>query len=261
MIGAPDFEVYAVRYATREARRGEHFYGHDPHDGPMPMDYFVWAAVSPDHTVVVDAGFTAEVAARRGRKYLRHPAEGLEALGIDCARVPYVVLTHLHYDHAGNLGEFPGSTFVVQEEEMAFWTGRYAGRRQFRTLVEPDDVLYLVQENFRGRLLFVAGSQEIVPGIEVHWVGGHSAGLQVVRVKTGRGNVVLASDATHFYANIEGDRPYSIVSDLSQMYGAFDLVLSLADSPAHLVPGHDPLLMQRFPPAREGLEGVAVRIA
>jgi glyoxylase-like metal-dependent hydrolase (beta-lactamase superfamily II) len=100
-----------------------------------------------------------------------------------------------------------------------------------------------------------------VPGIEVHRVGGHSAGLQVVRVRTGRGNVVLASDATHFYANIEGDHPYSIVSDLAQMYGAFDLVRSLADSPAHLVPGHDPLVMQRFPPARKDLEGVAVRIA
>jgi hypothetical protein len=45
------------------------------------------------------------------------------------------------------------------------------------------------------------------------------------------------------------------------MYGAFDLALSLADSPAHLVPGHDPLVMQRFPPASKGLEGVAVRIA
>ena len=57
MVEAPNFEVYAVRYAHREARRDEHFYGHDPHDGPMPMDYFVWAAVSSDHTVVVDTGF------------------------------------------------------------------------------------------------------------------------------------------------------------------------------------------------------------
>ncbi len=261
MVKAPNFEVYAVRYATREARRGEHFYGYDPHDGPMPMDYFVWAAVSSDHTVVVDAGFTAEVAARRGRKHLRHPVEGLEALGIDCARVPYVVLTHLHYDHVGNLEDFPAATFVVQEEEMAFWTGRYAGKEQFRTLIETEDVSYLVRENFRGRLLFVAGSQEIVPGIEVHRTGGHSAGLQVVRVKTERGNVVLASDTAHFYANIEEDRPYSIVSDLAQMYEAFDLVRSLADSPDHVVPGHDPLVMERFPPAREGLEGVAVHIA
>jgi glyoxylase-like metal-dependent hydrolase (beta-lactamase superfamily II) len=259
--GGPSFEVYAIKYATREARSGEHFYGGDPHDVPMPMDYYVWAVVSPEHTIVVDAGFTAEVAARRGRKHLRCPTEGLEALGIDCARVPYVILTHLHYDHVGNLEKFPEATYVVQEAEMAFWTGRYAGRDHFRTIVEVDDVAYLVRENFEGRLRFVAGSEEIVPGIEVHRTGGHSAGLQVVRVKTARGSVVLASDATHFYANIEEDRPYSIVSDLPRMYGSFDLVHALAESPAHVVPGHDPLVMERYRAAGKGLEGVAVRIA
>jgi glyoxylase-like metal-dependent hydrolase (beta-lactamase superfamily II) len=261
MSGGSPFQVYAIKYATREARSGEHFYGGDPHDAPMPMDYYVWAVVSPERTIVVDAGFTAEVAARRGRKHLRCPTEGLEALGIDCARVPYVILTHLHYDHVGNLEKFPEATYVVQEAEMAFWTGRYAGRDYFRTLVEVDDIAYLVQENFEGRLRFVAGSEEIVPGIEVHRTGGHSAGLQVVRVKTARGSVVLASDATHFYANIEQDRPYSIVSDLPRMYGAFDLVHALADSSAHMVPGHDPLVMERFPAAGKHLEGVAVRIA
>jgi glyoxylase-like metal-dependent hydrolase (beta-lactamase superfamily II) len=259
--GGPPFEVYAIKYATRDARSGEHFHGHDPHDAPMPMDYYVWAAVSAEHTVVVDAGFTAEVAARRGRKHLRCPTEGLEALGINCARVPYVILTHLHYDHVGNLDKFPEATFVVQEAEMAFWTGRYAGKEHFRTIVEAYDVVYLVRQNFEGRLLFVSGSEEIVPGVEVHWTGGHSSGLQAVRVKTSRGHVVLASDVTHFYANMGEDRPYSIVSDLAQMYGAFDIVRSLAHSPAHVVPGHDPLVMERFPAAQEGLEGVAVRIA
>jgi len=227
----------------------------------MAMDYFVWAAVSPEHTVIVDTGFTAEVAARRGRDYLRCPTEGLEELGIDHARVPCVILTHLHYDHAGNLEKFPAATFVLQEEEMAFWTGRYAGREHFRTTVEVDDLVHLVRENFEGRLRFVTGNEEILPGIWVYRAGGHSAGLQVVRVETGRGNVVLASDATHFYANIEQNRPFSVVTDLTRMYGAFDLVRSLADSPAHIIPGHDPLVMQRFPPAKKGLEGVAVRIA
>ena len=261
ITGTSTFKVYAVRYATREARSGEHFYGHDPHDAPMPMDYFVWAAVSSEHTVVVDAGFTAEVAARRGREHLRCPTEGLGNLGIESARVPIVVVTHLHYDHVGNLGKFPAATFVVQEEEMAFWTGRHAGRPHFRGIVEVEDVLHLVRANFAGRVRFVAGSAEVVPGIQVHRVGGHSTGLQIVSVNTARGNVVLASDATHFYANIEQDRPFSIVADLAQMYGAFDTVRSLADSPLHVVPGHDPLVMERFPTAGAGLEGIAVQIA
>jgi glyoxylase-like metal-dependent hydrolase (beta-lactamase superfamily II) len=210
---------------------------------------------------VIDAGFNAEVAARRGRDHLRCPTEGLRELGIASETVPLLILTHLHYDHVGNLEKFPAATFVVQEEEMGFWTGRYAGRPHFRSTVEPEDVLRLVRENFAGRLRFVAGSEEVVPGVEVHRTGGHSRGLQIVRIGTLRGSVVLASDAAHFYANIEQDRPYSIVADLAQMHGAFDLVRSLADSPAYVVPGHDPLVMERFPPAREGLEGVAVRIA
>src|SRR4028118_1206334 len=78
------FEVYAVRYATREARSGEHFYGHDPHDVPMPMDYFVWAAVSADHTAAV-----AERRALLPPRSARRPhAHGLLRLG-GCVRRPY----------------------------------------------------------------------------------------------------------------------------------------------------------------------------
>ncbi len=256
-----EFRVYAVRYATREASSGEHFYGGDPHDAPMPMDYFVWAAVSEERAVVIDTGFAADVAVRRGRRHLLCPTEALAEIGVDSRGVSPVILTHLHYDHIGNLQKFPAAQFVVQEKEMAFWTGRYAGRPHFRGIIEEEDILYLVRENFRGRLRFVSGSEEILPGIEVHRVGGHSAGLQVVSVRTGRGRVVLASDATHFYANLEQDRPFSVVQDLARMYGAFDIVRSLAGSSGHVIPGHDPLVMKRYPPARDGLEGVAVRIA
>jgi hypothetical protein len=73
----PEYELYAIRYAERDARRRDHFIGGDPHDGPMPMDYFVWAAIGKDRSFVIDTGFTAEVAAARGRRHLRCPAESL----------------------------------------------------------------------------------------------------------------------------------------------------------------------------------------
>ena len=72
--------------------------------------------------------------------------------------------------------------------------------------------------------------------------------------------MVLAADATHFYANIEGDRPFRVVADLAQMYEAFATVRSLADSPGDIIPGHDPLVFARYP-AVPGLEGIAVRLA
>ena len=76
----PDYELFALRYATREARRGDHFIGGDPHDGPMPMDYFVWVAKGGGRTFVIDTGFNAEVSAKRKRTFLRDPVEGLAAL-------------------------------------------------------------------------------------------------------------------------------------------------------------------------------------
>src|SRR5258708_14059841 len=106
-----DYELFAIRYATRDARRGAHFIGGDPHDGPMPMDYFVWVARGGGRTFVIDTGFKAEVARERKRTFLRDPVETLGLLGIDADTVEGVILTHLHYDHLPNFPPFPQARF------------------------------------------------------------------------------------------------------------------------------------------------------
>ncbi|MFI7616132.1 N-acyl homoserine lactonase family protein [Nonomuraea terrae] len=259
----PPYELYAIRYAHRDVSvRGEHFYGHDPGcQDPCPIDYYVWAAVSESDVVVVDAGFTEETAERRGdRHYLRSPVETLAALGVDAGRVGHLVLSHLHYDHTGHMADFPAARIVVQRAELAFWTGPHAHRGKHPHLANPDDVAFLVRENFAGRVTQPDGDHEVLPGVGVHHVGGHTPGLQVVRVRTAAGHAVVASDASHFYANIEGDRPYGIVTCLPAMYDAFDRVRALADSAELIVAGHDPLVLDRYP-AVPGLEGYAVRVA
>jgi glyoxylase-like metal-dependent hydrolase (beta-lactamase superfamily II) len=120
-----DYELFAIRYATREARRAAHFIGGDPHDGPMPMDYFVWVARGGGRTFVVDTGFNAEVSERRKRTFLRCPVQTLTVLGIDPDTVEDVILTHLHYDHVGNFDRFPKARFHLQERELTYATGRY----------------------------------------------------------------------------------------------------------------------------------------
>ena len=75
------YEVFAIRYATRDARRSSHFIGGDPHDAPMPMDYFVWLVRNAERTFVVDTGFTAEMAKKRKRTFLRTPDRGPGADG------------------------------------------------------------------------------------------------------------------------------------------------------------------------------------
>lgn len=257
----PDtYEIYAVKYAQLERRASENFLGGDPHDGPMPIDYFVWAIIGQHRTFVVDTGFDHPMAQKRGRKLLRTPAEGLKLIGVEPDRVKDVIVTHMHYDHAGCLNEFPSARFHVQDREMAYCTGRYMCHEVARFPFEAEHVATMVHRIFEGRVEFHNGAAELAPGITLHRVGGHSLGLQVVRVRTRRGWVVLASDATHFYANMEQGRPYPVVANVAQMLEGFKTIQRLAETPAHVIPGHDPLVLGRYPAAKRGLEGIAARL-
>ena len=81
------YEIYAIRYGHLERNASANFLGGDPHDGPMPLDYFVWAITGPGGTFILDTGFQADVGARRGREFLADPAEGLRAIGVQPAQV------------------------------------------------------------------------------------------------------------------------------------------------------------------------------
>jgi glyoxylase-like metal-dependent hydrolase (beta-lactamase superfamily II) len=255
--------VFAIRFAHREASvRGEHFYGHDPRPlDPWPISYYVWLAVSPDDAVLIDAGFTPATAARRGKRtYLRSPMDTITDLGVDPGRIRRLVLSHLHYDHVGHARDFPDAQIVVQRAELDFWRSRHAGRGEHAHLIEADDIGYVAERVAAGTARVLDGDAEIADGLSAHLVRGHSPGLQVVRVRTAAGWVVLAADAAHFYENIERDRPYAVVNHLPSMYDAFDTIRGLADGDTLVVAGHDPLVMERYA-AVPGLEGLVVRVA
>ena len=217
-------------------------------------------AVSGGRATVIDAGFREEVAIRRKRTYLRCPDEALGLIGIDPAAVADVVLTHLHYHPVGNFDRFPAATFHLQESEMHYATGRYMRYPRLAHSFEAEDVCGMVRLNFARRVMFYDGDATVLPGIRVHRTGGHSAGLQFVSVNTPRGWVVLASDVTHFYENMEQERPYTTSFHVGEMLEGFDRLRAVAPTPDHIVPGHDPLVMQLYPPARPDLEGIAVRL-
>jgi glyoxylase-like metal-dependent hydrolase (beta-lactamase superfamily II) len=246
------YTIYAVQYAYRKTTSTELFY-HDYHNTPMGMDYFVWAITNGDHTVVVDLGFTEEVGTRRGRTFTRCPSKGLAEIGIDCNRVEHVIVSHFHYDHVGNYALFPNATFYVQDTEMSFNTGRYMSTPAFRHSIELDDILAMVRYNYDGRLTFIDGEQEILPGIAVHKVGGHTAGMQIVSVQTQEGRAVVASDASHYYHNFEKGIPFQTLHDIPGMYYAFQRLYELADKPELIIPGHDPMVQERLNRVGEGI--------
>ena len=209
---------------------------------------------------MIDTGFDEAAAQRRRRQFLRSPEVGLRALGVEPHQVHDVIITHLHYDHAGNLGLFPRSRFHLQDREMAYATGRHMAEKPYSQAYEVDEVVAMVREVYKGRVRFHDGDAELAGGFSLHRVAGHTRGLQVVRVFTRAGWMVLASDASHLYANMNDKRPFPIVWDVPKMVAGYARLAELAGSPALIVPGHDPMVMRRYP-AVPGLEGVAVRLA
>jgi glyoxylase-like metal-dependent hydrolase (beta-lactamase superfamily II) len=124
-MASDTYEIYAVRYAHHDRRAHENFLQGDLHDtAPMPLDYFVWAVVGESRTFILDTGFDAAMAQKRGRDFLRPPGDGLKAIGIDPDSVKDVVISHMHYDHTGNNDLFPNATYHLQDREMRFCTGR-----------------------------------------------------------------------------------------------------------------------------------------
>ncbi|MEH3147948.1 MAG: N-acyl homoserine lactonase family protein [Methylobacterium frigidaeris] len=251
------YEVIALRYGHHPRPLSQNFVyppdSGDPHDGPSAIDYFVWVIRNPERTIVVDTGFDTPEGEARGRTMLCHPVEGLRRLGVDPETVRDVIITHLHYDHAGNLGAFPNATFHLQDAEMAFATGRCMCHGRLRSTFAVEDVVAMVRRVHAGRVRFSDGDAELCPGVSVHLVPGHTRGLQCVRVETGRGPVVLASDAAHLAANIREGNPFPILVDMPAMFESWRRLEALAGHPDRVVPGHDPAVMRLYPrhPCRE----------
>ena len=242
-----DWQVYSVKYADRNARvRGDSFIFDDNHDAPHAMDYFIWVLRRGEELILVDTGYDTQEGAARGRPIRLSPVEALMPLGIDPKAVTQIIVTHLHYDHAGGLHLFPNARLHLQVAEMAFATGPCMCHDTLRMPFTAEHVCEAVRRLYSGRVMFHDGDSEIADGVTVHKIGGHSRGLQCVRVRTSAGWMVLASDAAHFYENVFHAKPFPIVVDLQDMLDGFDTLKRLASASELIIPGHDPLVRDVF---------------
>ncbi|MEQ8653464.1 MAG: N-acyl homoserine lactonase family protein [Kiloniellales bacterium] len=242
------YEVFALRYADRPGRsRCESFLFDDDHAAAHPIDYFLWVIRNEARTLVVDTGFDGAESKRRGRPIFAEPVDCLKDFGIDPASLDTVVITHLHYDHAGSLDRFPNATFHLQSDEMAYATGPCMAHSALNHPFTAEHVCQMVRKVYSGRVVFHDGDAQIAPGIEVAKIGGHTRGLQAVRVKTRLGWLLLASDASHFYENYLGGKIFPIVVESDVMLEGFKRLPTLASAPGLVIPGHDPLVCDFFP--------------
>jgi len=256
------YEIYALRYATMSPRTPQmNYLMPDPHDtAAADLDYFVWLIRGGGRDILVDTGFNAAEAKLRNRVLTLNPVDALAAFGVAADSIGDIVVTHLHYDHAGNLDRFPNARFHLQEREMSFATGRCMCFGALRHPFSVEHVTLMVRHVYGERVSFHSGDGEVAPGVTLHRVGGHSDGLQVVRVETARGPVVLASDAAHYYGNLHRRSPFPIVYNIGDMCLGWETVERLAGHPDRVIPGHDPVVADIYPRASDKVDAFALHL-
>lgn len=244
------YDIYQMCFAIGRTRRvHDHFIFRDMHDGPMPLDYNVWILRNAHRTLLVDTGFGPRAAEERDRPLDFDPVDGLRKIGVDPDAVEDIVITHLHYDHAGSLSRFGKARFHIQDDEINYATGRCMCDPIARWPFDVEDVTTLIRRIYADRVVFHDGDNEhFLPGLKLYGFPGHSARVTGVMVETRRGPVLLASDATHYYANILNRKPFIFTVDLAETFASYRRIMSLAGGvPDRVIPGHDPKVRRLFP--------------
>lgn len=267
------YEVYAIRYGARsDWTRGKSYLQDANPDQSDSIEYFFWIIRNTQRTIVVDTGFDEATAKRFGRKPFPDPVALLSRFGIAAGEVETVIVTHMHFDHVGALPAYTRARFHLQEADLGCATGPDMRYQFLRFPYDRVHVTQMVDRVHTGRVVFHDGDSEVAPGISLHRIDGHAVGLQAVRVRTARGNVVLASDSAAFAEQFLDYRVSPAVVDAVAMLRGYDRLRELADSEDHIITGHDPLTSKLYlavtgidapvfrlhePPARNIREAIA----
>lgn len=251
-------EVLALRYATMRGRRASEVYHEYDllglEDRSMDMDCYFWLIKSGAGITLVDCGWERSaglhgISPRYGHIDVDEtdPVELLARVGVAPGDIERVIVSHMHFDHVGNLDLFPDATVVMGRAEYDCWSGPRADQPVPEHAVMPRDVGTIEEHRRRGRLRLVEGTEEVVPGVVVQPVGGHTPGQVIVEVASAAGTVVLASDAVHYHEELEHDRPFYVFSDMKELVDTYDLLRAKSAAPrTWVVTGHDPVEMNRF---------------
>lgn len=253
--------IWSVKYGERVVRKSAVFHDYAQYglpDGELDMDYNFWVLRAGESIVLMDTGY--DIAARDwlGEISVTPTPEGLALIGVDPLEVDMVITSHFHYDHIGYLHLFDRAEIVSGQREYDYWFSKRDDGSLEGEFTTEENLVPVAKAKREGRLRLVSGETEVFPGITVIPVGGHCPGELIAVVETAKGPVVLASDAAHFYEQLEHQWPFFAFTDLDEMRAGLELIKKLeAERGALVIPGHDGRTRQRFPAA----PGEAGRVA
>jgi glyoxylase-like metal-dependent hydrolase (beta-lactamase superfamily II) len=248
-------EVYALHLGNKRVSRSQFMY-RDRSNDPLIIAFYMWVVLNGPEPVVFDVAFDAEHARARGVADYRDRTDMLASLGLHPTDIRTVVMSHLHWDHWCGHTLFPNARFIVQSTEAAFWTGRSTRHALIMESAESPALAAIKVLDQEGRLVRVAGTHELWEGLQAIPVGGHTPGLQILKISAEPRNVILASDAFHFYENYTRRRPVQVTLDMVGALDAFDTIAELSAS-GLVIGGHDPSDCDRFERVADGVYRIA----
>lgn len=250
LAAAPRYSIEAVRYGTIPQYPLSGLVVGAPESEKLDIPLVFWLIRGGGRNILLDAGFhRAEWKEKfRVADFLR-PDEAVREAGVDPAAITDIVLSHLHWDHAGGIDLFPEAVVWIQKAEYAYYTGEAWQAGGQRGGIDPEDLIALLRRNTQGKLRFIDGDdKEILPGIRVFMGARHTFASQYLRIESDP-PVVLAGDDCYLYRNLETGAPIPTFSpaDRESNLKALARMVSLAGARERVVPGHDPLIFSRFP--------------
>jgi glyoxylase-like metal-dependent hydrolase (beta-lactamase superfamily II) len=210
----------------------------------IPVPIVMWAIEGERKRILIDTGSGAP---QRALQYHRpmeqaeeeQPRFALKRIGWNTENVDWVILTHLHWDHCGNNHLFERTEFIVQEEEVRYAKSPLPTHAvAYETPLIGTSPLWVETVS---QFKMIRGDQELIPGISLLHLPGHSPGFQGILVETSKGPYMIAGDCIPLYENWMGDGhekhiPSGVHTDLFSYYQSFEKLEKIG---ATVLPGHD----------------------
>lgn len=285
-----DYSIWVCEYSyVPEYHKSGVLYGAH-NQGFVKLPYCYVVIKGKDHVAMVDVGYNDKeygktLGDRFGVENWRDPKTVLAEVGVTPEEVDTVFITHAHFDHFGNVEDFPNAKFYIQEREISKWVWAMSLPDRMRWMmvaVDPGDIVRGVELARDKRLETVNGALDnVLPGIDLHPAeDSHTWGSMWVTVRNdgkaqSEDTWVLAGDLIYVFENINGpggavdlDEIYTpvglAVGSQTNLVLATEAMMKQVGYDSHrIIPVHEERIRDTFPSriSKEGLRITEICLA
>jgi N-acyl homoserine lactone hydrolase len=233
--------------------------------GTTYLPFFYILIQNKEHNILYDIGYRNHPSKPQkdwsklfGGTNIEAPTQVLKKVNLTPNDIDIVILSHLHFDHAGNIDQFPKAQFYVQKEELDGWVSSLSLPEKVREWVwqatdlnHINDLLEVAAEN---RLTLIEEDNfEVAEGVKAHKAKGHTFGTQAVTVETRNGTYALTQDVAYTYENIIDYKPLGLGLDNVEQLMSIQKVNKLVRGNVNfIIPGHDMAVFDKYPTEQVG---------